>query len=327
MWKLKDLKINGKVVLAPMAGFTSSAYRKYFTNFDISLAYTEMVSDMGLIYGNKETFSYLPQEVLPIPVGIQLFGSEPENILKAAILAKNNAKQIDFIDINMACPVPKVTKTGAGSMLLKDPRKCGDIIRILKANFNVPITAKIRLGWDDKSINFLEVIKELEDAGVDMIAIHARTKKDLYTGIPRFELLKNLRSKMTVPLLVSGNIYTLDDAINAINITGADAVMVARGGIGNPYLAKQIDHYYKTGERLLDPSYEEQKQYCLDLAKLFIEEKGEDRGMMIYRSIAPRFFFNLPNVRTLKSRLACELKSYESLKTIIEEYERDNGLV
>lgn len=327
MWKLKDININGKVVLAPMAGFTSSAYRKYFTNFGISLAYTEMVSDMGLIYGNKETFSYLPQEILPIPVGIQLFGNDKGNILKAAFLAKNSAKQMDFIDINMACPVPKVTKTGAGSMLLKDPKKCGDIIRILKENFDVPITAKIRLGWDDKSINYLEVIHELEMAGVDMIAIHARTKKDLYTGLPRFELLKDLRSKMHVPLLVSGNIYTLDDAINAINITGADAVMIARGGIGNPYLAKQIDHYYKTGERLLDPSYKEQKQYCLELAKLFILEKGEEKGMMIYRSIAPRFFFNLPNVRALKSRLACELVSYDSLQTIIEDYERDNGII
>ena len=324
MWKLGNLNIEGKVVLAPMAGYTSFAYRKFFEEFGISVAYTEMVSDMGLIYGNKETISYLPIKKANVITGIQLFGSEPENIKKAAIIVKNIAKHYDFIDVNMACPVPKVTKTGAGSSLLKDPKKCGEIIKAIKEVYEGPVTAKIRLGWDDKSINFFEVIEELEKAGVAAIAIHARTKKDLYAGTPRFELLKDLRNKMQVPLIVSGNIFTLDDAINALEITKADAVMVARGGLGNPELAKEIDSYFKDGTRLAPPTFEKQKEYCLRLAKLFIEEKGEDKAMMMYRGIASRFFSDLPNVKKLKARLSNELTTYQSLVDIINDYETDN---
>ena len=320
MWKIGNLEINGKAVLAPMAGYTSFGYRRFFSEFGISLAYTEMVSDMGIIYGNKETISYLPMEKEDVPLGIQLFGSEPENIKKATQIVMEKTKFFDFIDINMGCPVPKVTKTGAGSALMKDPKKCGDIIRAVKSVYPGPVTAKIRLGWDDKSINFLEVIKELEEAGVAMIAIHARTKKDLYSGTPRWELLKDLRSKMKVPLLVSGDIYTLDDAVNALNITKADAVMIARGGLGNPLLAHQINAFYERNERLDDTTLEEQVDYCLHLARYLIEEKGEDKAMLIYRSIAPKFFFDLPNVKSVKSRLANELHTYSDLENIIYDY-------
>lgn len=320
MWKLGNLEINGKAVLAPMAGYTSFGYRRFFSEFGISLAYTEMVSDMGIIYGNKETISYLPTTKEDVPLGIQLFGSEPENIKKATQIVMEKTKFFDFIDVNMGCPVPKVTKTGAGSALMKDPKKCGDIIRAVKRVYPGPVTAKIRLGWDDKSINFLEVIKELEEAGVAMIAIHARTKKDLYSGTPRWELLKDLRSKMKVPLLVSGDIYTLDDAVNALNITKADGVMIARGGLGNPLLAHQINAFYERNERLDDTTLEEQVDYCLHLARYLIEEKGEDKAMLIYRSIAPKFFFDLPNVKSVKSRLANELHTYSDLENIIYDY-------
>lgn len=323
MWKFKDLEIDGRVVLAPMAGYTSEGYRKFFEDFSISLAYTEMVSDMGLIYGNKETLDYLPKNKSKIPTGIQLFGSDVENIKKAVEIVKNNAKQLDFIDVNMACPVQKVTKTGAGSSLLREPKKCGEIIRGIKSVYDGPVSAKIRLGWDDNSINFMEVIEELEKAGVDLIAIHARTKKDLYHGLPRFELLKDLRNKMHVPLVVSGNIYTVEDAAQALEITKADGVMVARGTVGNPFLAKQIDHYLRTGEKLDAPSFKEQKEYCLRLARLLIEEKGEETAMRIYRSIATHFFFDLNNVKVIKSRLAQELKTYDNLVSIIKDYEKE----
>jgi nifR3 family TIM-barrel protein len=279
-----------------------------------------MVSDMGLIYGNKETISYLPMEKEEAPVGIQLFGSEPENLKKATEIVMNTTKYFDFIDVNMGCPVPKVTKTGAGSALMKDPKRCGDIIRAIKSVYPGPVTAKIRLGWDDKSINYLEVIKELEDAGVAMIAIHARTKKELYSGTPHFDLLKDLRSKMNVPLVVSGNIFTAEDANNALEITGADAVMIARGGIGNPFLVHQINVYQSDKTILEDASLEEQVDYCLDLARYLIEEKGEDKAMLVYRSIAPKFFFNLPMVKKIKTRLANELKSYKDLENIIYDY-------
>lgn len=320
MWKLGNLEINGKVVLGPMAGYTSFGYRSFFAKFGVALTYTEMVSDMGIIYGNKETISYLPMEKEEVPVGIQLFGSDPENLKKATEIVMNTTKYFDFIDVNMGCPVPKVTKTGAGSALMKDPKRCGDIIRAIKSVYPGPVTAKIRLGWDDKSINYLEVIKELEDAGVSMIAIHARTKKELYSGTPHFNLLKDLRSKMKVPLVVSGNIFTVEDANKALELTGADAVMIARGGIGNPLLVHQINVYQNDETILEDASLEEQVDYCLDLARHLIEEKGEEKAMLVYRSIAPRFFSNLPMVKKIKTRLANELKSYKDLENIIYEY-------
>lgn len=320
MWKLGDLDIKGKVVLAPMAGYTSFGYRDFFTSFGVSLTYTEMVSDMGLIYGNKETISYLPQKKEEVPVGIQLFGSEPQNLKKATQIVMEKTSYFDFIDVNMGCPVPKVTKTGAGSALLKDPKKCGEIIKAIKSVYPGPVTAKIRLGWDDKSINFLEVIKELEKAGVAMIAIHARTKKDLYGGSPRYELIKDLKKKMHVPLLVSGNIFSLDEAIEALEITKADAVMIARGGIGNPILVHQINTYFEQNEKISGATLEEQVDFCLRLARDLIEEKGEEKAMLIYRSIAPKFFFNLPKVKIVKTRLANELKTYKDLENIIFDY-------
>ena len=318
MWKLGNFEIQGKVVLAPMAGITSEGYRKYLNSFGVDICVTEMVSDMGLIYQNKETESYVRFQKDNVLTGLQLFGFDPSNIAKATKLALDINPCIDFFDVNIGCPVPKVTKTGAGSHLMLNPKLCGDIIRALKEVTDKPITAKIRLGYNE--VNFKDVIKELENAGVAAIGIHARTRKELYSGTPHYDLLKDLRKEMKVPLIVSGNIYTLDDAINALNITGADAVMVARGGVGNPFLITQIKHYYETAERLPNPSFNEQCDYCLALARSMIEEKGELTAMRIYRGIAPKFFSGFANSRTLRTVLATSLTDYQSLVNIIEEF-------
>ena len=324
MWKLGNIEIKGKVVLAPMAGITSAGYRKYLNSFGVDICVSEMVSDMGLIYQNKETESYVFYENDQTITGVQLFGSSPENLAKATTIATNLNQNIDFFDINMGCPVPKVTKTGAGSSLMLKPKLAGDIVRAIKQVTDKPVTAKIRLGYNE--VNFKEVIKELESAGVDAIAIHARTRKELYSGEPHYELIKGLRNTMKVPLIVSGNIYTLDDAINALNITGADAVMVARGGMGNPFLIKQIQHYFETGERLENPSFLEQCEYCLELAKSMIEEKGELTAMRIYRGIAPKFFSGFANSKTLRTVLATSLTTYQSLVNILNEFKEEEYL-
>ena len=322
MWKLGKFEIKGKVVLAPMAGITSEGYRKYLNTFGVDVCVSEMVSDMGLIYQNKETESYVKYQKDGVLTGVQLFGAKPENLANAARRAIEINPEIDFFDVNMGCPVPKVTKTGAGSALMLNPKLCGEIIKAIKSVTDKPVTAKIRLGYNE--VNFLDVIKELEDAGVDAIGIHARTRKELYMGEPHFDLLKGLRSKMKVPLMVSGNIYTLDDAIKALEITGADAVMVARGGMGNPYLIKQIKTYFETGERLPNPSFLEQCEYCLELAKSMCEEKGELTAMRIYRGIAPKFFSGFANSRVLRTVLATSLTDYQSLVNILDEFKKEN---
>ena len=322
MWKLGKFVIEGKVVLAPMAGVTSEGYRKYLNTFGVDVCVSEMVSDMGLIYQNKETESYVKYQKDNVLTGVQLFGAKPENLANAARRAIEINPEIDFFDVNMGCPVPKVTKTGAGSALMLNPKLCGEIIKAIKSVTDKPVTAKIRLGYNE--VNFLDVIKALEEAGVDAIGIHARTRKELYMGEPHFDLLKDLRSKMKVPLMVSGNIYTLDDAIKALEITGADAVMVARGGMGNPFLIKQIKTYFETGERLPNPSFLEQCEYCLELAKSMCEEKGELTAMRIYRGIAPKFFSGFANSRVLRTVLATSLTDYQSLVNILDEFKKEN---
>ncbi len=322
-FKIGDIEIKGKVILAPMAGVTTMSYRKFFSGFDVDLMYTEMVSDMGLIYGNEETKRYVYFEKCHIPVGVQLFGNNPANLAKAVEICMNLNKNIAFFDVNMGCPVNKVTKAGAGSSLMKNPKLCGEIIKEMKKKTSLPITAKIRLGWDEHSKNYLDVIKELEEAGVAAIAIHARTKKELYTGLPHFEELKDLRKKMKVPLLVSGNIFTFDDAIKAIQITGADGVMIARGGMGNPFLANQINHYFKMGERLENSSLEENLKYLENLAMDFVDEFGEEKGMRIYRGIAPKFIIGIKNAKTYKARLAASLNTLEDLKNVISDIKEE----
>ena len=322
MWKIGNIDIDGVVVLGPMAGITSSGYRDFMKPFGVAVSVSEMVSDMGLIYDNENTNKYViyPESH---PVGVQLFGHDPENILKAAKLALKLNPNIDFFDLNMGCPVPKVVNSGSGSALLKDPQLCGQIVRRLKQEIAIPVTAKIRLGWDNNSINFMEVISELEKAGVDMIAIHARTRKEMYLGQPHYELLKDLRSKMSVPLVVSGNIYTLDDAIRVKELTGAEGIMVARGGVGNPWLIKQIDTYFKTGERLEPVDVLAQIEYCLSLADFLIAEKGEETAMRVYRGIASKFFSGFRNAKQYKARLSMELTDRASLVRILEDIKKE----
>ena len=319
MFKFGNLEIKGKVVLAPMAGYTFNSYREFMNKFGVSLCYTEMVSVMGLIYGNKETFDYINFPKSEVPTGVQLFGDDPENFMEAVKLCERFNPNIDFYDVNMGCPVVKVTKTGAGSALLKDPVKCGEIIKAIKSVTDKPVSAKIRLGWDKNSINFLEVIEELEKAGIDLIAIHARTTKDLYIGTPKYELIRDLREKMHVPLVVSGNIYTPEDAVNAIDITKADAVMVARGGVGNPRLITNINNLINNKE-IKNPSLMEQIKYCKELAKAICNEKGEIVGMRIFRSMGSKFFNGFPNCKALKNRITTETYTYSDLEIIIEEY-------
>ena len=320
MWKIKDIEIKSHVVLAPMAGVTFLSYRNFMKPFGVGLSVTEMVSDCGLIYGNKTTLEYIETSKEDRPTAIQLFGSSSETLCKAIDVVLEHNKDFDMFDINLGCPVPKVTKTGAGSALLKDPKKLKEIMSEVVKHSPKPVTAKIRLGWDENSINVFENVKALEEAGVAAIGIHARTTKQGYSGKANYELIRDLGSKMSVPLIISGDIFSLDDAIKAVEITKATAVMVARGGMGNPYLVTQIDHYFKTGEKLEPQSLDDSVNNLFGLTDMMIEEKGEQRAMMILRGIAPKFFNSMPNAKKLKSELAQGLTTRQSMIDIIGKY-------
>lgn len=319
MFKIGNVEINGKVVLAPMAGVTSLGYRNFMKPFGVALTVTEMVSDCGLIYDNQKTIDYLRSTESERPIAIQLFGSSAETICKAMDVVLKHNPNIDIFDINLGCPAPKVTKTGAGSSLLRDPKKLEEMFKEICKHSPIPVTAKIRLGWNEDEINFKENVKALEKAGVAAIGIHARTTRQGYAGKPRWELLKDFRNEMSVPLIVSGDIYTLKDAIKALECTKADAVMVARGGVGNPILVKQIDSYFKDSTIIESSSLEESIQYIRDLADMLIEEKGEYTAMMVLRGIAPKFLNSYPDMKKVKNKLASALTTRESLERILNE--------
>lgn len=319
MYKIGNIKIESKVILAPMAGITSLAYRNFMKQFGVGLTVTEMVSDCGLIYENKKTLDYIKTTEQERPIAIQLFGNDADTIIKAMKICEKENPSFDFFDINLGCPVPKVTKAGFGSALLKNPAKLEQMFKKICESTFKPVTAKIRLGWDDNSINFLENIKALENAGVAAIGVHARTTSQLYSGKPRYELLKDLRISMSVPLFVSGDIYTLEDAIKALETTKADAVMVARGGVGNPRLVEQINHYFQTGEKLPNATLEENLKYLREFAEMLIEEKGEYRAMSVLRGIAPKFLDGFPGMKIYKNMLAQSLTTKASLERILSE--------
>lgn len=319
MFKIGNVEINGKVVLAPMAGVTSLGYRNFMKPFGVALTVTEMVSDCGLIYDNQKTIDYLRSTEQERPIAIQLFGSSAETICKAMDVVLKHNPNIDIFDINLGCPAPKVTKTGAGSSLLRDPEKLEKMFTEICKHSPLPVTAKIRLGWNEEEINFRENVKALERAGVAAIGIHARTTRQGYAGKPRWEFLKDFRNEMSVPLIVSGDIYTLKDAIKALECTKADAVMVARGGVGNPILVKQIDSYFKDGTIVESSSLEESIQYIRDLADMLIEEKGEYTAMMVLRGIAPKFLNSYPDMKKAKNKLASALTTRDSLERILNE--------
>lgn len=324
MWKIENVEIDSKVVLAPMAGVTSLAYRKFMKPFGVGLTVTEMVSDCGLIYDNKKTLEYIKTFDGEHPIAVQLFGSNSENIVKAIDIVLKNNPNVDIIDINLGCPVPKVTSTGAGSALLKDPEKLEKYMKEIVDHSPIPVTAKIRLGWDENSINFMQNIKALENAGVKAIGIHVRTTKQMYSGKARYELIENLREKMSVPLIVSGDIYTLDDVIKALEISKADAVMVARGGVGNPTLVKQINEYFKTKKRIDNASLEENLKYLIEFTDLLIEEKGEYKAISILRGIAPKFLDGYPGMKQYKNMMAQSITTRESLLKIINLINKPN---
>ncbi len=320
MWKIGNVEIKSKVVLAPMAGITSLAYRNFMKKFGVGLTVTEMVSDCGLIYGNDKTIEYLKTTEDEKPVAIQLFGGNAENICKAIDVVLKENSNVDFIDINLGCPVPKVTKTGAGSALLKEPKKLYEFMKKICDYSPLPVTAKIRLGWDEKSINFMENIAALEKAGVKAIGLHARTAKQGYSGKANYEIIRDLQAKMSVPLIISGDIYTLENALQFLDISKATAVMIARGGVGHPRLVEQINHYFETEEKLPDATIEENIAYLLEFADMLIEEKGEYKAMMLLRGIATKFFDGYPNTKKIKNALAQTLTTRDSLMRILSEY-------
>ena len=324
-WKIGDISVDGPVVSGPMSGYTSRSYRDFMKPFGVAVSMTEMTSAVGILNSDAKTGDYVMFDK-NYPTGLQLFGHSADDIAEAAAKALKWNPNIDFFDINMGCPVHKILRSGAGSVLMKDPVLCGRIVKRVKEMTGRPVTAKIRLGSDLNHMNYKDVIRELESSDVDAITVHARTKDQNYSGYPHYDVIEGLQKEMSVPLIVSGNIYSLEDAVDAIGITGATGVMVARGGVGNPFLCTQIDEYFRSGKKLENPTVHQQIEWCIQLTDMLIDEKGEDCAIRKLRSIAPKFVSGCHRCREYRLRLATETVDRAHLVSILQEIDGKMGL-
>lgn len=309
--------INSPIIVAPMAGISNGAFRQLCFEFGAGLVYTEMVSDKAIFYKNKKTLDMLVVDDNFHPVTLQLFGSDKETMVYAAKIMDKETN-CDFIDINMGCPVNKVIKTGAGSaMMLKEDETVKTVQEIIK-NVSKPVTVKMRLGYDKQHINYLSLAKKLEAVGVKAIALHARTRSQMYEGHSDWNHIKTLKENITIPVIGNGDIKTVQDFIDMKTQTNCDAIMIGRGLVGNPFLIKEI-HNYLNGEEKIVITSEDKFKYCLNHAQNLVKLKGEKLGISEMRGLAPHYITGMYNATTYKDKMN-RMNTYQDLVEILDEY-------
>lgn len=275
-----DLKIGsfvtqGEAFLAPMAGVTDFPFRVICKRYGASLLYTEMINAKALCYGDENTFSMLEVKPEEGDVAVQIFGHEPQYMAEAAsILSDMNRFRI--IDINMGCPAPKITKNNEGSALMKDPALAFKIIDSVKKASKLPVTVKFRKGWDDSSVNAVEFARNAQAAGADCITVHGRTREQYYSGKADWDIISEVKKSVSIPVIANGDIFSIGDAVNIIEKTGADAYMIGRGSQGNPFIFSQIRDFIE-GSPVRDIPDTEKIDVMLEHYDLSIKYKGEDK--------------------------------------------------
>ena len=275
--KIKNLELKNNVFLAPMAGITDKAFRMITKPFGPGLMYTEMVSGKGLFYKSKKTADLLTTEEIEKPVATQLFGHEP-NVL-AAIAQQSLEFGSEMIDINMGCPAPKITGSGDGSALSKTPQLAGEIVAAVVKAVDVPVTVKIRKGWNEESVNAVEMAKIAEANGASAITVHGRTREQFYSGTADLDIIKAVKESVSVPVIGNGDITDEESAKHMLDYTGCDGIMIGRAAQGNPWIFQQIIHFLETGEKLPPPTLEERGEMMRKHLDLLVEYKGDYRGI------------------------------------------------
>jgi nifR3 family TIM-barrel protein len=319
-WKIGDIEIKNKIALAPMAGITNKAFLTTAKEFGAGLVVTEMISDKGIEHRNKKTLEMMDFEGVPHPLSMQIFGGEVDTLVEAAKFVEANTVA-DIIDINMGCPVPKVTKNEAGSRLLLDPDKVYDVVSAVSKAISRPLTVKIRIGWDDDHLFAVENAKAIEAGGGAAVSMHARTKAQAYTGNAQenWHWLKKLTDNVNIPVIGNGDVKTPEDAKRMIDETGVTAVMMGRAALGNPWILHRTEHYLRTGELLAEPTVAEKMEIAkLHLARL-VELKGDNLASREFRQHAAYYLKGASRAAKVKVAVN-QAESQAEIITILDNF-------
>lgn len=321
--KIGNIEIKNKTVLAPMAGISNPAFIKICEEMGVGYAVTELISSEAIVRKNKKTFEMLNGiDKLNIPVGVQLFGSNPEIMAKAAKILTDNF-DIKIIDINMGCPVPKVAvRSKAGSALLKDIDKIKGIVSRVKESVNIPVTVKIRSGWDFDSINAVEVAKACEESGASSICIHPRTRSQGYSGKSDWSIIKQVKDNVSIPVIGNGDIKTVYDAKEMLDTTGCDFIMIGRALLGNPWLIKQINTYLSDGIILDNPTYDDRINMCIKHLNNLALLKNEKSAILEIRNHISWYLKGMPNANEIKNKIFIQTNIFDIIN-ILNQYKND----
>ncbi len=309
-FNIGNVRINGNLVLGPMAGVTDLPFRILCKEQGANLVYTEMISAKGIYYNNKNTASLLETSKSEHPVAVQLFGSEPE--LMALIAERIKDKDFDILDINMGCPVPKIVNNGEGSALMKNQKLAGKIIKAVSGAAGKPVTVKIRKGFDDSSTNAVEFAIMAEENGAKAIAVHGRTRQQYYGGKADWDIIRKVKEAVKIPVIASGDIFSPKDALRCMEETNCDALMLARG---NPWIFVQIKTFMETGELLEKPGIKEVADMVLRHGRMLKEFKGELTGIREMRKHIAWYTTGYRNSSQLR-RMANKIETYKQLEEL-----------
>ena len=321
MWKIGNVEIKNKVVLAPMAGICNSAYRRIIKEMGCGLIYAEMVSDKAITYSNKKTLDMLYMTDFERPIAQQVFGSDVDSFVEAAKYIYENMHP-DIIDINMGCPVPKVAvHAQAGSALLKNPEKIKEIVSAVSKAVPIPVTVKIRSGWDKEHINAVEVAKVCEEAGASAITVHPRTRSEGYSGKADWNIIKQVKKTVSIPVIGNGDIKSCEDAKRMLDETGCDAIMIGRGVLGNPWLIKECVSYLEEGIKLDKPTPIERVEMVLKHLNYLEEIKPTKIVVLEIRNHVSWYLKGLPNANEIKNKIF-GTKNISDIINILEDYKK-----
>ncbi len=317
-FKIGNVKLKGNLILGPMAGVTDLPFRLLCKEKGADLVYTEMVSAKGVQYNNKNTESLIQIAEEERPAALQLFGADPDILSNTAKRLEH--RNFDILDINMGCPVPKVVNNNEGSALMKNPQLIAEIVRKVSKDYSKPVTVKIRKGFNDDCINAVEVAKLAEENGAAAIAVHARTREQFYSGKADWDIIRRVKEAVKVPVIGSGDIFTPEDAKRMLQETNCDAIMLARGTRGNPWIFEQIKAYLEEGQILPKPEFEEVKDIIIRHAMLSIDFKGEFTGIREMRKHVAWYTTGYPGSAKLRNRVN-EIENMKDLYQLLEDYQ------